>query len=288
MSIEGATSRILLVDSGSFAHVCPDDFANHIPLQSPPSDVQARCADGRELVCLGSRKVPVILWGGQRADFNFLVMNIAKPLLSVSQLEDAGYHVHFGGSACDRYIEHPNGSSVSLRKLGSLYYLPVRFATDRCFDHDELQMLVGVEWPLNIPKKNVVFAPVGDPQADLTSCLVKAGFPVLRLSQNDFRQRFSAVLLERLRELRLANSEILVWCAAVKGDSNDDVQQFFRELQLVMEICASDVDLRGVVHFVVDCLGVARHVQFGQFVAYHLSHFANGVGGQIVQFCLNP
>ena len=116
MSIEGATSRLLLVDSGRFAHVCPEDFANHIPLRSPPSDVQARCANGRELV--SSRKVPVIPWGGQRADLKFLVMNIAKPLLSVSQLEGAGYHVHFGGSACDRYIEHPNGSSGSLRKLG--------------------------------------------------------------------------------------------------------------------------------------------------------------------------
>eukprot|EP00972_Heterocapsa_arctica_P062026 9145234-Heterocapsa_arctica.AAC.1 len=55
-----------MVDSGSFARVCPRDFAKQFPLTPAKEMLAALTADERPLVNYGERRVEFVLRSGQR------------------------------------------------------------------------------------------------------------------------------------------------------------------------------------------------------------------------------
>eukprot|EP00972_Heterocapsa_arctica_P092273 13608709-Heterocapsa_arctica.AAC.1 len=64
-----------MVDSGSFAHVCPRDFAKQFPLIPAKEKLAALTADGRPLVNYCERRVEFVLRSGQRVNVQFRVMH---------------------------------------------------------------------------------------------------------------------------------------------------------------------------------------------------------------------
>ena len=91
---EGYEARgwtLLLVDSGACVHVCPESFADHVPLETaPPMDLRA--ANGGALQQYGLRRVPV--WArtesgrAVRLTIPFVVCDVKRPILSVGMLVD--------------------------------------------------------------------------------------------------------------------------------------------------------------------------------------------------------
>eukprot|EP00972_Heterocapsa_arctica_P096969 14306376-Heterocapsa_arctica.AAC.1 len=71
-----------MVDSGSFAHVCPPDFAKQFPLTPMEETFSALTADGRPIVNYGERRVEFVLRSGQRVRALFRVMKVRRPILS--------------------------------------------------------------------------------------------------------------------------------------------------------------------------------------------------------------
>eukprot|EP00972_Heterocapsa_arctica_P096004 14163228-Heterocapsa_arctica.AAC.1 len=56
---------LIMVDSGSFAHVCPRDFAKQFSLIPAKEKLAALTADGRPLVNYGEQCVEFVLRSGQ-------------------------------------------------------------------------------------------------------------------------------------------------------------------------------------------------------------------------------
>lgn len=117
----------MLIDSGAFDHVCPVDFAVNVPLTPPGRSVVGVTADGTPLPSYGFREVKCCTQRGQRICVKFQVMDIARPILSVSRLSKAGFITHIQEELA--YIEPAHGGwAVPLVKHGQLYYLPVQLA----------------------------------------------------------------------------------------------------------------------------------------------------------------
>jgi len=91
----------LMLDSGSFAHVCPPSFGTQFPLISPKKEIKAKAAtaQSRTLTHYGQRFVfgYLELTDGSfvAACVTFQVFNVSKPLLSVLDLEANGFHSDF-------------------------------------------------------------------------------------------------------------------------------------------------------------------------------------------------
>ena len=89
---------MLLVDSGAYAHVCPTDFAKHVPLEENPGATVAMAADGRGMEMYGKKEVGLALEDGRPARVVFQAMNVRRPILSVAALRSHGIEVHFTAS----------------------------------------------------------------------------------------------------------------------------------------------------------------------------------------------
>eukprot|EP00972_Heterocapsa_arctica_P063083 9307612-Heterocapsa_arctica.AAC.1 len=63
-----------MVDSGSFAHVCPRDFAKQFPLTPAKGKFSPLTADGRPIANYGDRRIEFLLRSGQRVVVMFRVM----------------------------------------------------------------------------------------------------------------------------------------------------------------------------------------------------------------------
>ncbi|CAE8615096.1 unnamed protein product [Polarella glacialis] len=119
---------LMLVDSGSCAHVCPKDFA---PSQKfVPQDwdklPQAAAVDGHPVRAYGWKPVHMELEDGRPLFVNFLAMDVTRPILSVAELVKSGYEMWFGS------LEHPQpfirkgGVKMQLIRHADLFFLPVR------------------------------------------------------------------------------------------------------------------------------------------------------------------
>ena len=98
-AVGGAGSRaMLLEDSGAYAHVCPMDFAKHVPLEEKQGTAVAMAADGRGMEMYGQKEVGLALGGGRPARVVFQVINMRRPILSVAALRSHGVEVHFTAS----------------------------------------------------------------------------------------------------------------------------------------------------------------------------------------------
>ena len=98
----------LLVDSGSFEHVAPLDFAPHIPLRQSGGVLASPASAGAaKLVCHGKKIVPMTLYDANysyevKANITFLIYDVKRPMLSTSRMRKNGISVIFpsnGGPA---------------------------------------------------------------------------------------------------------------------------------------------------------------------------------------------
>ena len=90
---------LLLVDSGSYDHVCPLDFCNWCELRLVESPREVAAADGSVMKQYGERRVTFGLIKNGCVTVNFQVLNVAKPILSVSKLVEKGFLLSFGKQA---------------------------------------------------------------------------------------------------------------------------------------------------------------------------------------------
>eukprot|EP00972_Heterocapsa_arctica_P090024 13281875-Heterocapsa_arctica.AAC.1 len=65
---------MIMIDSGSFTHVCPLGFAKQFPLTRAKEKFLALTADGRPITNFGERHVEFILRSRQRVKARFRVM----------------------------------------------------------------------------------------------------------------------------------------------------------------------------------------------------------------------
>ena len=124
---ESGSRAMLLVDSGAYAHVCPTDFARHVPVEESQGTTIAMAADGRGMEMYGKKEVGLMLEDGRPARVVFQVMNMRRPILSVAALRSHGIEVHFTASGA--YLAR-DGYHCPLTERGNLYYLPVELARD--------------------------------------------------------------------------------------------------------------------------------------------------------------
>ena len=120
---EHLPQEMLLVDSGAYTHVCPPTFAGQSPIVQGRGAMAALAADGRGLLVQGEKRVEFFLQDGQPIEVAFKVMNVKKPILSVSRLHEHGVDVHFTETGA--YLER-QGRRCPLQEVGNLFYLPVR------------------------------------------------------------------------------------------------------------------------------------------------------------------
>eukprot|EP00972_Heterocapsa_arctica_P031038 4566417-Heterocapsa_arctica.AAC.1 len=68
---------MLLLDSGSFTHVCPATFAPGVPIERTPPRVGGLTASGQKLVEVGTKRVHLQLFGVVSMEVKFVVMNVS-------------------------------------------------------------------------------------------------------------------------------------------------------------------------------------------------------------------
>ena len=89
----GSGIHLALIDSGAFAHVCPENFCQWIPLEAPDPSISACQADGSTLEYYGVRRIPCKVPGGTRLNIKFHVMSVDQVIMSVGELISKGVHV---------------------------------------------------------------------------------------------------------------------------------------------------------------------------------------------------
>eukprot|EP00972_Heterocapsa_arctica_P081583 12026877-Heterocapsa_arctica.AAC.1 len=66
---------MILLDSGSYTHVCPASFAPWVPIVRTTPKVGGLTASGQKLVEIGTKCVHLQLYGGVTMTVKFVVMN---------------------------------------------------------------------------------------------------------------------------------------------------------------------------------------------------------------------
>jgi hypothetical protein len=152
---------LLLIDSGAFDHVCPLAFADWLKLDADDSiKGEVVGAGGEILKHFGHRKVIFDLFGRGRLLVNFHVLDVRRPIISVSKIIQHGYMVVFGKQS---YIEK-DCNRFALLKVAGLYYLPVRlnvpadFAKRFC-DQDQFRFVNVLMAEKEASKAKTVAAP---------------------------------------------------------------------------------------------------------------------------------
>ena len=115
----------ILVDSGASVSALPRDAAPSYPIVATKSLPQYRAANGTLVYNEGDRIVTSRLSNGTRQNMRFTVMDVQRPIASVSRIVHAGHKVVFdvGGS----YIENTTtGTQVRVFERDGVYVLPAR------------------------------------------------------------------------------------------------------------------------------------------------------------------
>ena len=120
---EQLSQEMILIDTGAYTHVCPPTFAGHSPIAQGRGAMAAMAADGRGLQVQGEKRVEFFLQNGQPIEVAFEVMNVKKPILSVSRFHEHGVGDHFTETGA--YLER-QGKRCPLQEVGNLFYFPVR------------------------------------------------------------------------------------------------------------------------------------------------------------------
>jgi hypothetical protein len=131
--------REILVDSGAFTHVCPEDFSRRAGTIPVRKKFSIRTASGQPVVHLGNRLVEIDAGGGQTLKFEFAVCaGIKRPIISVGAFVDQGVAVSFDEHAHIRVAQ----ATLDLIQRNQVFFLP---AQCRALEPDGLHELQGGE-----------------------------------------------------------------------------------------------------------------------------------------------
>ena len=124
----------LIIDSGAYRTVVPPDLGAGIPITPVPTHLQrgAETASGRHLAPKGMRTLECAFLSGPRRSLECIVMDVNRPLVSVSQMVSRGWTVTFSPEEGDgSYIHHAGlGDSHRLWPRDGVYLLPVVVVND--------------------------------------------------------------------------------------------------------------------------------------------------------------
>ena len=96
--------QMVLIDSGAFDHACPPSFAPSVQIIPPKVDVRVATASDKEVLKILGTKTARMRVKGALVDCTFQVLDIRRPLMSVSALMRHGFCVVFGGKE-DAYVK---------------------------------------------------------------------------------------------------------------------------------------------------------------------------------------
>ena len=124
----------LTIDSGAYRTVIPPTLGSGIGMVDVPARLQqgAETASGVQLLPQGMRTLQCAFLSGPRRSLECLVMDVNRPLVSVSQMISRGWNVTFqpeddGGS----YIHHPKlGDTHRIWPKDGVFVLPVVVTND--------------------------------------------------------------------------------------------------------------------------------------------------------------
>ena len=125
LSMDGAHS--LVVDSGSYVHVCPKSYAAHATLQSLPErwrGLDLRSASGKMLKVWVAYNALDLHGRVFTVKIPFVVCEVRRPLLSLAMLEDKGFHMTVK-DGCQKLGGH--GREMNLRRQGNSHLVDVEF-----------------------------------------------------------------------------------------------------------------------------------------------------------------
>ena len=106
-----------MVDSGTTETVCgPTDFPD-VPIQEG-ARMKLRTASGQELKHYGTKTVQLKTMQGEKMSITFTVVDVVRPLLSVSKVNALGTDAHFSKDARKCYLERATAKGP--RRLGLL------------------------------------------------------------------------------------------------------------------------------------------------------------------------
>ena len=114
--------QLVMLDSSAFTHVCPTSFMPEVAMECSKPKQGCLTASGHPLICYGSKKVRIQVWGDVVMEVTFAVMDVARPLLSVGGLQHHGWSIHSGQHS---YFERGN-KVMPLFRRGGLSYLAVK------------------------------------------------------------------------------------------------------------------------------------------------------------------
>ena len=114
--------QLVMLDSGAFTHVCPTNFTPEVAMECSKPKQGGLMASGQPLICYGSKKARIQVWGDVVMELTYAVVDVARPLLFVGELQRHGWNIHFGQHS---YLERGN-KVVPLLRRGGLSYLAVK------------------------------------------------------------------------------------------------------------------------------------------------------------------
>ena len=113
----------LTVDSGAAVSALPRDAAQGYPTTEDREPKTYTSASGHAVPTLGSKRTVLCFQNGKTGTVEFDVMDVPKPLLSVSKIIQKGYRVIFDTNGS--YIENKiNGEWFKLHERGGVFVLP--------------------------------------------------------------------------------------------------------------------------------------------------------------------
>ena len=119
----------IVIDSGAFRSVIPPEAARDYPTEEVPDNEQpkARTATGERVPVLGRKTLSCCFNNGARKSLQFFVMDVMRPLASVSQMVARDCRVVFDGQNGEKsFIHHkPTGDKHKLFLKGGVFILPV-------------------------------------------------------------------------------------------------------------------------------------------------------------------
>lgn len=207
----------LLIDSGSFLHVCRPDFGTEFPLRTPEVYLEAVTASGDKLVHYGDREVSLKTRSGHSLRIMFHVMNVQKNILSLGKLSQRGHELRLNEKATIHY----HGSERDFDRLeqsGMVWYLPVQVETSAnqrssvsdLFKSTSTHEVHG----LDVSSRHKIYEWCCEPDSRLTASFVGSGHEGVRfgLPEFDCSVMATAILLLQMIMMDIqVNSELIIW-----------------------------------------------------------------------------
>ena len=122
-SVASVSNSELLLDSGSYIHVCPWWFAQDVPMIQAPK-IDAITASGKPLKHYGDKVIHLRTKSQNSISCRFHVMNVSRPILSVGRLAQQGHVVKFTPDGAE-ILYNDGQTRDDLTRRGEVYFLQV-------------------------------------------------------------------------------------------------------------------------------------------------------------------